>query len=87
MLVGLVAWVPDGFGGQGCPPGTVNRCIASDVDAMSVDCLVNIIAATVVAAAGRFNLRHAKVPDASLFLVNIHSRLHRDRAQSARLRW
>ena len=67
MLVGLVTWVPDGFGGQGCPPGTVNRCTVSDVDAMSVDCLVNIIAATVVAAAGRFNLRRAKVPEASLF--------------------
>ena len=84
MLVGLVAWVPGGFGGQGCPPGTVNRCTASDVDAMSVDRLVNIIAATVVAAAGRFNLRHARLPEAPLSSANIHSRLHRDRAQSAR---
>lgn len=87
MLVGLVTWVPGGFGGQGCPPGTVNRCTASDVDAMRVDCLVNIIAATVVAAAGRFNCDASKYPEASRFWANVRSRLRCDRAQSARSRW
>ena len=74
MLVGLVAWIPGGFGGQGCPPRSIEPRAVDGGGAVGVDCLADVMAATVVAAAGRFNRDTSTCREASLFSASVHSR-------------